>query len=81
MNDMPRTYRALSPTPYRPPLDFPDALRAVIAGHKITKAEWGDADYYGILRDGLLMLHKPDGFHTWIISEGDLAGMDWQALD
>ena len=81
MNEMPKTYRALSPTPYRPPLDFPDALRAVIAGHKITKAEWGDDEYYGVLRDGLLMLHKPDGFHTWIISEADMLGTDWQIFN
>ena len=81
MNEMPKTYRALSPTPYRPPLDFPEALRAVTAGHKITKLEWGDNEYYGVLRDGLLILHKPDGFHTWIISEGDLAGTDWYILE
>ena len=61
--------------------DFPDAIRAVTAGHKITKAEWGDDDYYGILRNGQLMLHKPDGFHSWIITEGDLMGTDWQIFD
>ena len=62
-------------------LDFPEALRAVTAGHRITKAEWGDDEYYGVLRDGLLILHKPDGFHTWIVSEGDLAGTDWIILE
>jgi len=60
---------------------FPEALQAVTSGYKITKAEWGDDEYYCVLHDGLLMLHKPDGFHTWIISEGDLAGTDWQVFD
>lgn len=61
--------------------DFPTAIRAVTAGRKITRAEWGDDEYYGVLRDGLLMLHKPDGFYQWIINDGDLMGKDWQAFD
>ena len=84
MNEMPKTYRALSPTPYRPPLDFPEALRAVIAGHKITKAEWGDDEYYGVLHGGFLVLHKPAGsypFYPWKISEADMLGTDWQIFE
>ena len=61
--------------------DFPEAIRAVTAGHKITKAEWGDDEYYGVLREGLLMLHKPDGFYAWIVSEADMVGTDWQVFD
>ena len=62
-------------------VDFPSAIRAVTSGHKITRAEWGDDEYYGVLRDGLLMLHKPDGFYTWMVSDGDLMGQDWQIFD
>ena len=35
-----------------------------------------------MLRDGFLMLHKPDGkFYQWVISEGDLTGTDYILLD
>lgn len=61
---------------------FPAVIQAVIDGKKITKLEWGDQEYYGLLKNGFLMLHKPDGkFYQWIISDGDLAGQDWVILD
>lgn len=67
-----------SPRPQTPvTMDFPNAMRLIIEGKKITKLEWGDKNLYGILANGLLMLHKEDGFHTWVISEGDLIGKDW----
>ena len=63
-------------------MDFPTALRHVIKGQKITKLEWENTQFYGVLRDTLLMLHKPDGqFYTWTINEGDLLGADWIVLD
>jgi hypothetical protein len=61
--------------------DFPEAMRQVINGQKITKTEWGDNEYYGCLHEGRLKLHKPDGiFYPWILSEGDLVGTDWLVL-
>lgn len=64
-----------------PPTDFPGALKAVINNRKITKLEWGNNAYYGVLKDGYLMLHKADDkFYTWIISDGDLLGQDWVVL-
>lgn len=62
----------------RKEVDFPEAMRAVIAGNKVSKLEWGDDEVYGLLKDGFLKLHKGDGsFHQWIISDGDLLGLDW----
>ena len=62
-------------------MDFPAAIRAVIDGQKITKLEWGDPGFYGVLKDGFLMLHKSnDTFYRWVISDGDLTGTDWVTI-
>ncbi len=74
-----------SPTPgARVVMDFPDAIRKVIQGKRITKLEWQDRDYYGLIKDGVLKIHKggdPEGvFYAWIINDGDLLGSDWIVL-
>lgn len=57
-------------------------MRAIIQGERVTKLEWDDLRYYGELRDGFLMLHKPDGkFYQWIISDGDLKGTDYVIVE
>jgi hypothetical protein len=75
----------LSPKPEgkkeRQLMDFPDAIRKVIEGKRITKVEWKDEGYYGWLKEFRLKLHKPDGSdNDWIISDGDLNGKDWYVL-
>jgi len=63
-------------------LDFPSAMRKVIEGKMVTKEEWGNKDIYGVLKDGLLMLHKDDGkFYKWLVSDGDLLGLDWVVVN
>lgn len=72
-----------SPTPPVAPkkeLSFPEAMKAVINGEKITRLEWGKTDEYGELRENFLMLYRNGKFHTWIVSEGDLLAMDWVTL-
>jgi len=65
-------------------LDFSTVIRKIIDGKRVTKIEWGSEDAYGLLKDGLLMLHKAgepaDKLYKWIISEGDLIGIDWIVL-
>lgn len=64
------------------PMTFIDAVKCVSEVVKIHKLEWQDKEYYGVLRDGKLQLHKPDGkFYDWIIGDGDLYGEDWIVLD
>lgn len=59
-------------------MDFPAAIKKVIDGQKITRLEWKNKKYYGVLHNQFLMLHKPDSkLHAWTISEGDLWGKDW----
>lgn len=63
------------------PMEFTEALKEVLTGKSITKLEWGDPAYHGILKDERLMLHKPDGnYYEWILSEGDLRGDDYVVL-
>jgi len=62
-------------------ITFPEAIQAVKEGRRITKLEWGNIKIYGVLRNGLLMLHKDDGRdYQWLVSEGDLMGEDWIIL-
>jgi hypothetical protein len=62
-------------------LDFTQALKEVLKDKKIHKLEWEDKEYYGVLRNNKLQIHKPDGnFHDWIISEPDLIGEDYIIL-
>lgn len=59
-------------------MDFPDALREVINGNKVTKLEWNDKNIYLILQDGYLRMHKEDDkFYNLIVREVDLLGKDW----
>lgn len=61
--------------------DFSEAIRNLNAGFKIHKLEWEDREFYGVVHDGVLKLHKPDKkFYVWSISEGDLTGDDYIIL-
>lgn len=63
-------------------LDFFEAFKHLIYGKKITKAEWGDENYYGFIESEIVKLHKSDGsVHNWIISTNDMAGTDWQVIE
>lgn len=64
----------------QPRMSFPDAMKKVIEGKRVTKLEWYDQDkgYWAELKGGFLMYHKPDGRdYQWIISDGDLLGTDY----
>ena len=62
-------------------MDFPNAIRRVIEGKKITKLEWDNENIYGVLKDGFLMIYRNGKFNQWVISEGDLMGADWVILE
>ena len=73
----------MSPTPRKiVEMDFPDALREVIAGKKITKLEWCNKEVYGVLENEVLVLYKDDGKkYQWVLSEGDVKGEDFVIID
>lgn len=62
-------------------MNFPQAIKIVINGHKITRAEW-NADIYGFLNGGILSLHKEDDKnYQWIVNDGDLMAEDWEVYN
>lgn len=63
-------------------LNFYDALREVMDGKKITKEEWNNPEYYGVLDNTFLKLHKPDGkLYSWILNDGDINGTDYVIIN
>lgn len=67
----------LSPTK----LTFPEAIQAIVEGKRVSKSEWNDPNIYCQERNGRLMIHLADGWHQWIVNDGDLHGEDWFILD
>jgi hypothetical protein len=62
-------------------LDFPEAIRELRDGRRITRSEWGDVEIYGHLNGEFLSLHKADGKnYKWIVNDGDLLANDWKVL-
>jgi hypothetical protein len=79
----PKVFRSVSPSGLKEApagMDFPAAIRAVMAGHRVTRSEWEDREVFGLKRDGLLMIKTKDGYHQWIVSDGDMLGMDWEVV-
>lgn len=70
-----------NPTKKQQEMTFPAALAELIKGKRITKLEWKDKDKYGSLENGFLSYHDQRGFHQWLVSDGDLLGVDWIVLE
>ena len=62
-------------------MTFPDAMKAVISGMKITRVEWPEGEY-GILDTGcnLLCVFRNNKIFGWTVSEGDLMAVDWKIV-
>ena len=61
-----------------PQMDFFEALIRIHNGKRVTRLEWQDPEYYCLMHQNKLCLHKPDGkIYSWIINDGDMAGDDW----
>lgn len=62
-------------------MGFKEAVYQLIKGKKIHRLEWCDKEYYGYLRDEILLLHKPDNSeYNWILNKADLEGNDYIVL-
>lgn len=63
---------------------FSDALTEVIDGKKITREEWKDKRTYGLIKEGLLQIHKAGEakktVRPWIVNDGDILAKDWYVL-
>ena len=68
----------LSTKPKTKEMNFYDALKEIMEGRKVTKLEWNDPKFYGVLDDTRLKLHKPDDLlYSWILTDGDIGGEDY----
>ena len=58
-------------------MNFPDAMKEVIKGNKVTRISWANKDYC-FLKGEWLTIYIKGAFHTWLISEGDMVDAeDW----
>ena len=71
-----------SPIPNKKPLElsFPDAMREVINGRRITRLEWETNDVFGKLEGGFLSIFIRGKYEQWIVNDGDLLAIDWVVL-
>jgi len=61
---------------------FPEAIKAIMRGKKVTRFEWDDTKLYGFLNKDTLSLHKADGNnYQWIVTDGDLFAKDWMIVE
>lgn len=75
-----------SPVPNKKPneLSFPDAMREILNGKKITRLAWESNSDFGELKqegeDAYLMIFTRGEYHRWIINSGDINATDWVTL-
>lgn len=72
--------RSPVPTKKLATMSFPEALKLVIEGKKISKLEWESNTIYAQLKEGWLALFTDGQGNRWTINEGDLLGVDWFVL-
>ncbi len=79
-----------SPLPvktYHPPmqLDFPNAIREIMDGKKITRLSWNNPNTYGFFGDGeggtLLRIHIGNEARAWAVNDGDMFATDWVVIE
>jgi hypothetical protein len=61
-------------------LNFPDAIREVLNGQKLTRVVWDDPDAYIFMQGEFLSIHTNGTDHQLIVSLGDMEGIDWYVL-
>ena len=61
--------------------NFPDAMKMIILGKKVTKKEWNNTKIYGFMKDGRLMLQEENKIGYWSITDGDVMGDDWFVIN
>ncbi len=71
-----------SPTPNQQVmLAFPEAIRSVIEGKKVTRLGWEDDETYVYRADGYLVIHNSgeasDKAHAIMLTDGDMLSDDW----
>ena len=63
------------------PMTFPEAIKEITDGKRVTRLAWKPNDSYGILKDGWLMLWIDGQFKKWLVNDGDLSADDWVLIE
>jgi hypothetical protein len=60
-------------------MSFPDAMKEIIGGNKVTRIEWANDDYCFLeKKDGILSIFREGKTYWWKVSEGDMVDtQDW----
>lgn len=58
-------------------MSFPEVIKELLSGRKITKLEWKNADDCGFIKDERLKIVLAGVEFDWIISQADMEGTDW----
>jgi hypothetical protein len=62
-------------------MSFPEAMKQVIDGKKITRVEWKNKEIYCLINGEFLSIHKEDGKnYQWIVNDGDMLSTDWVVI-
>ena len=57
-------------------MDWPDAMRQIKNGKKVTRISWANKDYC-FLKGEWLSIFRQGQTKTWLINDGDVEGQDW----
>ena len=78
MSQSPQVSPKINPTNYpEQTMDFPNAIRAVTDGAKVTKLEWDNPDVIVWLEGRLKIKLADNTIHDLIVTDGDMIGEDW----
>ncbi len=58
-------------------MDFPNAIREISKGNKVTRLAWKPEISFGMMKEGFLTIFINGEFHRWMVNDGDLDAVDW----
>lgn len=61
-------------------MDFFEAMRKISEGLIVSRLSWDSNEEYCLMKTGLLHIHTKGALHQWLISDGDMSGVDWVVL-
>lgn len=76
----PRPYVVASMSKSANTLAFPEAVKRVMEGAKMTRESWKDEGEFIFLNEGRLRVIREGALYDLIVGDGDLFGVDWRQV-